>query len=67
VKDTLTNEFYQSYDLIHRTLVFFQESTQRLDILKRSQIFHATSKEGKEKFFSLRRRKINLREKKLII
>jgi hypothetical protein len=53
VKDTLTNEFYQSYDLIHRTLVFFQESTQRLDILKRSQIFHATSKDGKEKFFSL--------------
>ncbi|CAF1077730.1 unnamed protein product [Rotaria sordida] len=46
VKDTLTNEFYQSYDLIHRTLVFFQESAQRLDILKRSQIFHTTSKEG---------------------
>ncbi|CAF1422697.1 unnamed protein product, partial [Rotaria sordida] len=46
VKDTLTNEFYKSYDLIHRTRVFFQESPQRLDTLKRSQIFHEISKEG---------------------
>ena len=50
VKDTFTNELSTSYDIIRRTLVFFNESSQRLNILKGSQVFHAISKEGKEVF-----------------
>jgi len=47
----------KSHDLIHRTLVFFNESSQRLNILKRSQIAHETSKEGKEIFFYFKKTK----------
>jgi hypothetical protein len=51
VKDTLTKDFSKSHDLIHRTLVFFNESAQRLNILKTSQVIHGTSKAGKAKLF----------------
>lgn len=50
VKDTLTNELGKTHDLIHRTLRFFNESSQRLNILKNSQIVHETGKEGKQLF-----------------
>ncbi|CAF3919436.1 unnamed protein product, partial [Rotaria magnacalcarata] len=46
VKDTLTREFFKSHDLIHKTLVFFNDSSQQLNILKQSQVIHGTSKEG---------------------
>ena len=53
VKDTLADDFYKSHDLMHRTLVFLNESAQRLNVLKNCQIAHGTSKEGKTKNISI--------------
>ncbi len=47
VTDTLTNEFSKSHELIQRVFAFLRESTQRVNILKNSQILYQTSKEGK--------------------
>ena len=54
MKDTLADDFSKCHDLMHRTLVFFNESAQRLNVLKKCQVIHGTSKEGKTKNISIR-------------
>ncbi len=48
VTDTLTSEFSKSHELIQRVFAFLRESTQRVEILKNSQILYQTSKGGKK-------------------